>query len=86
MQSATIRAQEVNPAKLAMLYRKQFELCKGTLEAVKSADIIVVFHLPLFTHWLKDVMQAGVRVLMIIDAPDDLEQLMSPPGLNQACQ
>ena len=25
-----------------------------------------------------------VRVLMIIDAPDDLEQLMSPPGLKQA--
>ena len=100
MQSAAIRAQEINPAKLAMLYRKQFELCavscgetvccisdlttrreyvgaafaaaedlgadvyemcvnsvpswtkvgvatvgqcKGTLEAVKSADLIVVF-------------------------------------------
>lgn len=143
MQSAAIRAQEVNPAKLGMLYRKQFGLCnvkageticcisdlstrreyiaaafaaaedlgadvyemcvnsipswtkvgvatvgqcKGTLDAVKAADLIVVFHVPLFTRWLKDVMQAGVRVLMIIDAPDDLEQLMSPPGLKEACQ
>ncbi len=59
--------------------------CKGTLEAVKAADIVVIFHVPLFTRWLKDVMDAGVRVLMIIDAPDDLEQLMSPPGLKQAC-
>lgn len=58
--------------------------CKGTLEAVKAADLIVIYHVPLFTKWLKDVMQAGRRVLMIIDAPDDLEQLMSPPGLKQA--
>ena len=26
------------------------------------------------------------RVLMIIDAPDDLEQLMAPPGLKEACK
>lgn len=58
--------------------------CKGTLEAVKAADLIVIYHVPLFTKWLKDVMQAGRRVLMIIDAPDDLEQLMSPPGLKEA--
>ena len=25
---AALRIQEVNPAKLAMLYRKQFELCR----------------------------------------------------------
>jgi 2,5-dihydroxypyridine 5,6-dioxygenase len=142
MRSAAFRAQELNPAKLAMLYRKQFALskvsagetvccisdlstrrdyiaaafaaaedlgadayemcvnsipswskvgvatvgqCKGTLDAVRAADIIVIFHVPLFTRWLKEVMDAGVRVLMIIDAPDDLEQLMSPPGLKQAC-
>ncbi len=59
--------------------------CKGTLEAVKAADLIVVFHVPLFTRWLKEVMDVGARVLMIIDAPDDLEQLMSPPGLKEAC-
>jgi 2,5-dihydroxypyridine 5,6-dioxygenase len=58
--------------------------CKGTLEAAKAADLIVVFHVPLFTRWLKDVMVAGVRVLMIIDGPDDLEQLLSPPGLKDA--
>ena len=60
--------------------------CKGTLEAVKQADLVVVFHVPLFTRWLKDVMDGGTRVLMIIDAPDDLEQLLSPPGLKEACK
>jgi 2,5-dihydroxypyridine 5,6-dioxygenase len=138
---AGIRVQEVNPAKLAMLYRKEFELsnvrpeetvvllsdlstrreyvqasfaaadelgadvyemcvnsipswtkvgvptvgkCKGTLEALKAADMVVCFHVPLFTSWLKDVLRSGTRVLMIIDAPDDLEQLMAPPGLKDA--
>lgn len=138
---AALRVQEVNPAKLAMLYRREFELCKvkpgetialvsdlgtrreyiqaafaaaedlgadvyelcvnsipswtkvgvptigkckGTLEAVRAADMVVIFHVPLFTKWLKQVMDGGTRVLMIIDAPDDLEQLMSPPGLKEA--
>jgi 2,5-dihydroxypyridine 5,6-dioxygenase len=58
--------------------------CKGTLEALKAADMLVIFHVPLFTKWLKEVMDSGTRVLMIIDAPDDLEQLMSPPGLKEA--
>ncbi|HEY1721559.1 MAG TPA: 2,5-dihydroxypyridine 5,6-dioxygenase [Magnetospirillaceae bacterium] len=58
--------------------------CKGTLEALKVADLIVIFHVPLFASWLKIVRQAGARVLMIIDAPDDLEQLQSPPGLREA--
>jgi 2,5-dihydroxypyridine 5,6-dioxygenase len=57
---------------------------KGTLEAVKAADLVVIFHVPLFSAWLKEVRAAGVRVLMIIDAPDDLEMLMSPPGLKEA--
>jgi 2,5-dihydroxypyridine 5,6-dioxygenase len=135
------RMQELNPAKLAMLYRREFELCnvqpgetialvgdlatrreyiaasfaaaeslgadvyelcvnsipswtkvgvptigkcKGTLAAVMAADMVVVFHVPLFTKWLKEVMQNGTRVLMIIDAPDDLEHLMSPAGLKEA--
>ncbi len=142
MQSA-FRAQEVNPAKLVQLYRKEMQLCrvatgeticvvsdlatrreyiqaafaaaddlgadiyelcvnslpswtkvgvptigqcKGTLEAVKAADLVVIFHVPLFTRWLKQVLDGGTRVLMIIDAPDDLEQLMSPPGLKEACK
>jgi len=140
MQSAQ-RAQELNPAKLAILYQREFELCnvvadetimlltdvsthreyveaafaaadtfnadiyelcvndvpswtkvgvatigkcKGTLEAAKAADLIVVFHVPLFTSWLKEVRNTGTRVLMVIDSPDDLEQLMAPPGLKDA--
>ena len=136
-----LRAQELNPAKLSMLFHKQFGLCKvragetilcisdlstrrayvqaafaaaqelqadiyemcindvpgwtkvgvptigkckGTLEAAKAADLIVIFHVPLFTKWLKEVLAGGTRVLMIIDGPDDLEQLMSPPGLKEA--
>ena len=135
--------QELNPAKLALLFRRQLELCnvkkgetiaavsdlatrreylqaafaaaddlgadiyelcvnslpswtkvgvptigkaKGTLEAVKAADLVVIFHVPLFTKWLKQVMDGGTRVLMIIDSPDDLEQLMSPKGLKDACK
>ncbi|MCZ6859431.1 MAG: hypothetical protein O7I42_03975 [Alphaproteobacteria bacterium] len=137
----TIRTQEINPAKLGLLFQEQFELCrvkkgetiaclsdlsirreyieasfaaaealgadiyemcvnsipswtkvgvptigqcKGTLEAVKASDLLVVFHVPLFTSWLKDVMASGTRVIMIIDSPDDLEQLKSPKGLKKA--
>jgi 2,5-dihydroxypyridine 5,6-dioxygenase len=58
--------------------------CKGSLDALKSADMLVCMHVPLFTKWLKDVRDAGARVLMIIDAPDDLHELMSPPGLKEA--
>ena len=60
--------------------------CKGTLEAVAAADIVVIFHVPLFSRWLKTVLDGGTRVLMIIDAPDALAQLMSPPGLKEACK
>lgn len=138
---AEIRTQEVNPAKLALLFRQQFELCKvgagqtvaivsdlgtrreyiqaafaaadelgadiyemcvnaipgwtsvgvptigkckGTLEAVSAADLILIFHVPLFSKWLRQVMEKGVRVQMVIDAPDDLYKLQSPPGLKQA--
>jgi 2,5-dihydroxypyridine 5,6-dioxygenase len=138
---SSIRAQEVNPAKMAMLFKKQFELCKveqgqtvaivsdlstrreyiqaafaaadeigadiyemcvnmvpgwtkvgvptvgkckGTLEALMACDMILIFHVPLFAAWLKKVMDNKVRVQMIIDAPDDLEQLQSPPGLKEA--
>ncbi|MGH8784975.1 MAG: hypothetical protein ACREYA_07805 [Cupriavidus necator] len=138
---SAIRTQEVNPAKLTVLFRKQFELCKitpgqtvaivsdlgtrreyiqaafaaadelgadiyemcvnaipgwtkvgvptigqckGTLDALMAADMVLIFHVPLFSPWLKQVMNNGVRVQMIIDAPDDLEQLQSPPGLKEA--
>jgi 2,5-dihydroxypyridine 5,6-dioxygenase len=58
--------------------------CKGTLDAIMAADMLVCFHIPLFTRWLKDVRDAGTQVLMVIDAPDDLHQLMAPPGLKDA--
>ncbi|MDM0108056.1 hypothetical protein QTH97_24120 [Variovorax sp. J22R24] len=138
---AAIRTQELNPAKLISLFRKQFELCrvgpgqtvaivsdlgtrreyieaafaaaqdigfdiyemcvnaipgwtsvgvatigkcKGTLEALMAVDMVLIFHVPLFSKWLRDVQAKGVRVQMIIDAPDDLYQLQSPPGLKEA--
>jgi 2,5-dihydroxypyridine 5,6-dioxygenase len=37
--------------------------CKGTLEAVSKADMIVTFHVPLFSKWLKTVTEGGTRVL-----------------------
>src|SRR5438046_10397917 len=58
--------------------------CKGTLEAVKAADMLVCLHIPLFTRWLKEAREAGTRVLMVIDGPAELETLLSPPGLKQA--
>ena len=140
MQSA-IRTQELNPAKMTSLFRRQFELCrlapgqtvaivsdlgtrreyvqaafaaaeelgvdiyemcvnaipgwtsvgvatigkcKGTLEALMACDMVLIFHVPLFSKWLRQVMDNGVRVQMVIDAPDDLYQLQSPPGLKEA--
>src|ERR1700716_1303153 len=122
MIQAAFRAQEVNPAKLVQLYRKEFELCgvkkgetisvvsdlatrreyiqaafaaaddlgadiyelcvnslpswtkgggrtigqcRGTLQAVAAADLVVIFHVPLFTKWLKEVTGGGTRVLMV---------------------
>ena len=136
MINAASHPTEVNPAKLAMLYKRELELCKvkrgetialvsdlgtrreyyhggfaaaessalmlmrcastcipgwtkvgvptigqckGTLEALKAADIIVIFHVPLFAAGSRRFAQAGARVLMIIDAPDDLEQLIRRP-------
>ena len=58
--------------------------CKGTLDAIKAADMLVCLHIPLFTRWLKEARDAGTRVLMVIDGPDELEELMAPPGLKEA--
>jgi 2,5-dihydroxypyridine 5,6-dioxygenase len=58
--------------------------CKGTLEALKAADLIMIFHPPVFSAWVKTVRAAGTRILMVLDGPDDLEQLQSPPGLKEA--
>ena len=49
--------------------------CKGTLDAIKAADMLVCLHIPLFTRWLKEARDAGTRVLMIIDGPDELEDI-----------
>jgi 2,5-dihydroxypyridine 5,6-dioxygenase len=138
---AVYRSLQINPAKMANLFRKQFELCnvkggetialvsdlgtrrpyimaafaaasdlgadiyemcvnnlptytkvgvptvgqcKGTIDALKAANLIVIFHPPVFSAWVKVVRQVGARVLMILDGPDDLEQLQSPPGLKEA--
>src|ERR1700740_326651 len=58
--------------------------CKGTLDAIKAADMLVCLHIPLFTRWLKEARDAGTRVLMVIDGPDELEELMAPSGLREA--
>ncbi len=136
-----MRPLEVNPAKLATLFAKQFRLCnvkpgetiamitdlnspreyvaaafaagdelgadvyematntlsswvktgeetvgkaKGTLDALRAADMIACLHLPLFTKWLREVRNGGTRVLSIRDTPDMLDQLMSPKGLKEA--
>ncbi len=36
--------------------------CKGTVEALAAADLLVCLHVPLFTKWLKRVRDAGTRV------------------------
>ena len=46
--------------------------------------MLVCLHVPLFTKWMKQVRNSGTRVLMIIDHPDDLEKLLSTPGLKEA--
>jgi 2,5-dihydroxypyridine 5,6-dioxygenase len=46
--------------------------------------MLVCLHIPLFTRWLKEARDAGTRVLMVIDAPDELESLMAPAGLKEA--
>ena len=57
---------------------------KGSLEALCAVDLLVCLHIPLFTRWLKTVREHGTRVLLVIDAPEMLEALISPPGLKEA--
>lgn len=58
--------------------------CKGTIDALKAADLLICFHVPLFTKWLKEVRDAGTRVQMIVDHPDDLAAHMSTPAVKEA--
>jgi 2,5-dihydroxypyridine 5,6-dioxygenase len=57
---------------------------QGTLEALCAVDMVLIFHVPLFSKWLKETIWRCIRVQMIIDAPDDLNHLQSPPGLKEA--
>src|ERR1700741_3547192 len=52
--------------------------CKGTLDAIKASDMLVCLHIPLFTRWLKEAGDAGTRVLIGLDGPDELEELIAP--------
>ena len=56
----------------------------AAVEAMKAADIVIAFTRPLFTKGLRDIMNAGTRVLMIIDHPDDLEMLLSNECIKSA--
>ena len=58
--------------------------CKGAVDALKAADMLVCLHVPLFTQWLRDVRASGTRALIVRDHPDELEQCLSPPGLKEA--
>jgi 2,5-dihydroxypyridine 5,6-dioxygenase len=57
---------------------------KGTIEALRAADMVVSMHLAVFTKWLKEVRAGGTRVLSVRDTPDMLDQLMAPKGLKEA--
>ena len=57
---------------------------KGTLEALRAADMIASCHLMLFTKFMREVRNGGTRVLQIRDTPDMLDQLMAPKGLKEA--
>ena len=120
MLHAAVRSQEVNPAKLPLLFRKQFELCKikpgetiaivsdlgtrrdyieaafaaaddlgadiyemcvnaipgwtkvgvptigkckGTLEALMACDMVLIFHVPLFSAWLRRSSRCFLAVI-----------------------
>ena len=58
--------------------------CKGGVEALKAADLILAMHVPLFTKWMHEVRETGTRVQMIVDHPDDLKSQMSTPEVKRA--
>lgn len=58
--------------------------CNGMVEALKAADLLIAFHVPLFTKWMKEVRAAGTRVQMVVDHPDDLQTQMSTPAVKTA--
>lgn len=56
----------------------------GLMDAIKSCDLLCALHFPNFTKWVREVRAAGTRVLSIVDHPDELARLQSPPGLKEA--
>ncbi|MEE3000705.1 MAG: leucyl aminopeptidase [Pseudomonadota bacterium] len=64
--------------------RETVGACKGGVEALKAADLVLAMHVPLFTKWMHDVRASGTRVQMIIDHPDDLKSQMSTPAVKRA--
>lgn len=56
----------------------------GALQAINAADLVLVFHTALGSPWLQEARRRGVRFLLILDGPDELKRLMSPPGLKEA--
>ena len=58
--------------------------CSGTVAALEAADLVIGLHGAFFTAWVQQVRAAGTRVLLVVDHPDDLDQLMAPAGLKEA--
>jgi 2,5-dihydroxypyridine 5,6-dioxygenase len=58
---------------------------KGALQAVEAADLCVFFGLPIGSDMMEKARAKGTRFLLIMDHPDDLRRLLSPPGLKEAC-
>jgi 2,5-dihydroxypyridine 5,6-dioxygenase len=56
----------------------------GLMDALKACDLLCALHFPNFSTWVREVRAAGTRVLSIVDHPDELRRLQSPPGLKQA--
>ena len=54
------------------------------VNAVEAADLVLVFHVALGSHWLQNGRKKGTRFLLIIDGPDELKRLISPSGLKEA--
>ncbi|MDH7796798.1 MULTISPECIES: hypothetical protein [unclassified Beijerinckia] len=56
----------------------------GAIQAIYSADLVLVFHVALGSPWMQQARRKGTRFLLVIDGPDELKRLMSPPGLKEA--
>lgn len=56
----------------------------GALQAIYSADLVLVLHVALGSPWLHEGRRKGGRFLLVIDGPEELKRLMSPPRLKEA--